>query len=101
MFLYLYYTNIGFAIETSKDISPKWFIPISITATSSSCNLSIVNGKPILLLLFPSVFNVLYFLDTTFATMSFVLVFPTLPVIAITGILYKLLLYLAYTIQSF
>ena len=54
-----------------------------------------MNGNPILLLLLPSVFNVLNFFATTFATISFVLVFPTLPVIAITGISYKLLLYLA------
>ena len=71
---------VGFAIFVSLLISPKWFIPISITAASWSFKLNIVNGSPISLLLFPCVFKVLYFCDITFATMSLVLVFPTLPV---------------------
>jgi len=93
--------NVGFAILVKRLISPKWFIPISTTKASCSFNFSIVNGNPILLLLFPSVFKVLYFIFTTFAIISFVLVFPTLPVIAITGILYKLLLYLAISYNAF
>ena len=76
----------GFAILESKWISPKWFIPISNTKASISFGaFSIVNGIPILLLLFPTVLHILYFCATTLATKSFVLVFPTLPVIAITG----------------
>jgi len=71
---------VGFAIFVNLLNSPKWFIPISITAASWSCNLNIVNGSPILLLLFPCVFKVLYFWDTTFEIISLVLVFPTLPV---------------------
>jgi len=83
---------LGFAILLNNSISPKWFIPISKTIASSSFSFKIVNGIPILLLLFPIVFNVLYFWETTLATISLVLVFPTLPVIAITGISYRLLL---------
>jgi hypothetical protein len=52
---------VGFAIFVNLLNSPKWFIPISITAASWSCKLNIVNGSPILLLLFPCVFKVLYF----------------------------------------
>jgi len=43
----------------------------------------------------------LYFFETTSATMSFVLVLPTLPVIAITGILYKFRLYSAICCNAF
>ena len=42
-----------------------------------------------------SVFNTLYSVLKTAAIISLVEVFPTLPVTATTGILYKLLLYLA------
>ena len=86
---------VGFAIFVKRLISLKWFIPISITAASWSFKFNIVNGSPILLLLFPSVFKVLYFFESTLAITSLVLVFPTLPVTPTTGISYKLLLYFA------
>ena len=86
---------VGFTIFVNIDNSPKWFIPISVTSTSSSFSFNIVRGNPIWLFSFPSVFRVLYFVFTTSYIISLVLVFPTDPVTAITGILYLLLLYLA------
>ena len=92
---------VGFAICVNKLISPKLLIPISTTKASSSFSFNIVSGNPIWLLKFPSVFNVLYLVDITLAIISFVLVFPTLPVTATTGILYKLLLYFAIFCNAF
>ena len=92
---------VGFAISVNNSISLKWFIPISTTIAFSSLSSSIVIGIPILLFILPLVFNVLYFEDNTDAIISLVLVFPTLPVTATTGILNKLLLYLAISCNAF
>ena len=78
----------GFAIFAKRCISPKSLIPISSTAISCSClSLKTVRGSPSSLLKFPWVFKVLYFRERTAAIISFVLVFPTLPVIPTTGML--------------
>ena len=50
------------------------------------------------LLLFPSVFRTLYFFESTFAIISFVLVFPTLPVTPTT---FKLYFFLCISILYF
>ena len=79
---------VGFAMAVNLLSSPKWFIPISTTRASWSLNPKIVIGIPIWLFILPCVFSALYFCETTLYMISFVLVFPTLPVIAITGMLY-------------
>ena len=77
----------GRAIFASRCISPKSLIPISRTAiSSSSLRRNTVRGSPSSLLKFPSVFKVRYFWESTAAIISFVLVFPTLPVMPTTGI---------------
>ena len=75
----------GHAIAVSLVISPKSLIPISSTAISSlSSSVKTVSGRPISLLKLPCVFFTLYFCARTDAIVSFVLVFPTLPVIPTT-----------------
>ena len=77
----------GLAIFARRVISPKSLIPISRTAISSSSRRrKTVRGRPNSLLKFPCVFRVRYFSFSTEAITSFVLVFPTLPVIPTTGI---------------
>ena len=75
----------GLAIRLSLCISPKSLIPISRTAISQSSRIcSTVSGSPTSLLKFPSVFRTRKPFDSTLATNSFVLVFPTLPVMPTT-----------------
>ena len=76
----------GRAIFASLCMSPKWEIPISRTAiSSSSVSRKTVRGRPRSLLKFPSVLSVRSFRLRTEAIISFVLVLPTLPVTPVTG----------------
>ena len=78
----------GSTMPLRYSISPKWFIPIS--STQSSCwrlSRSRVRGRPTSLLKLPSVLRTLNFSPSTAATMSFVVVLPTLPVTPTKGIL--------------
>src|SRR4030095_10241530 len=78
--------NWGCAILQRYFISPKWFVPSSMTAISCFWfNLNNVSGTPIALFLFPSVFSTLYFFESTCAIKSFVDVLPLLPHTPITG----------------
>ena len=92
--------SVGFAICVSSLSSPAWFIPISITNASWSFSPMIVIGSPSLLFWFPFVFCTLNFCSITLAITSFVLVFPTLPVIATTGMLYITLLIFAISTSA-
>ncbi|CDA73452.1 unknown [Ruminococcus sp. CAG:579] len=79
--------TVGSQHIESREISPKCDIPISMTAACVSLlRLKSVSGRPISLLWLPSVFKVLYFLETTSAIISFVVVLPTLPVMPTSGI---------------
>ena len=61
-------------------------MPISSTQISCSrVRRKRVRGRPSSLLKFPSVFSTRYFCPSTEATMSLVVVLPTLPVMPITG----------------
>ena len=72
----------GFTISTNRSISPGILIPISITANSvSSSSSNIISATPIWLFKFLYVLTVRYFISSTAAIISFVVVFPTLPVI--------------------
>ena len=71
----------GSAVRERRLISPKWDMPISMTAAvccSSSC--ISVFGSPISLFRLPCVFSVQNWDSSTQAIISFVVVFPTLPV---------------------
>ena len=75
------------AISAITAISPGSLIPSSSTPISSFSEISeIVSGTPIWLLWFAGVLNVLYFAESAAATISRVVVFPTLPVIPTNGI---------------
>ena len=78
----------GLAISVSLAISPLLFVPISRTATSWSEFISRrVNGNPIRLLKLPGLFRIFIESPAIDAIISFVVVFPELPVTATTGIL--------------
>ena len=78
----------GFATFAMRAISPGMLTPISTTAASSSGVMRrTVMGRPIWLFALPAVFIVLRPAETAKATISFVVVLPTLPVMPITGIL--------------
>ncbi len=69
----------------SAAISPAWFIPISITATScSASSRSSCSGRPKPLFRFPCDFSTRNFAPSTCATASLVVVFPADPVMPIT-----------------
>ena len=71
----------GRAAAVMRDISPKWFMPISATMTSVSRIIrSRVSGRPTSLFRFPSVFCALNFCFKTAYSNSFVVVLPTDPV---------------------
>ena len=75
----------GSAIPTSVRISPAWFIPNSTTATSGSSPSSMSDsGNPMWLFRLPRLRNTSYRVASNAAVSSFVVVFPTLPVIAMT-----------------
>ncbi len=77
----------GRATRTILAISPGILIPISITAISClSERRHIMRGRPTWLFIFPSVFRVQNPVDSAIATISFVVVLPTLPVTPTTGI---------------
>ena len=77
---------VGSAILANSAISPNPRIPISTTAAWwSQVRFNNVNGKPISLLKFASVFNTEKRLASTAAVKSFVVVFPFDPVMAMTG----------------
>ena len=79
--------TVGFATRAMRAISPGMLTPISTTAASSSGAMrSTVIGRPIWLFALPAVFIVRSPADTASATISFVVVLPTLPVMPITGI---------------
>ena len=84
--------TVGRTIFVRRRISPKSEMPISTTATScSSSRPNSVRGTPSSLLKFFRVLWVLNFSDSTAATISLVVVLPTLPVLAITGMSNRLL----------
>ena len=65
-------------------ISPLWFMPISLTTTSASSGmLSRQRGAPIRLLKLPHDFQVRRSVPTNAAIISFVVVLPAEPVMAI------------------
>ena len=71
----------GRAAAVMREISPKWFMPISATMTSVSRVMrSRVSGRPISLLRLPSVFCARNPCDTTAYSSSLVVVLPTEPV---------------------
>src|SRR3989338_8638987 len=75
----------GSAIATSVLISPGWFMPSSITATSGrSRSCSSDSGSPMWLFRFPLFFTTRKRTERNSAIASFVGVFPALPVIATT-----------------
>ena len=77
---------VGASVRQSSAISPGWFVPISITATSCvRLSRKSVIGTPMWLLRFPSVERTLYFSPRTFAIISFVVVLPLLPPTARKG----------------
>ena len=79
--------QLGAAISARRLISPKSLIPISTTATScSGSRRNIVSGNPTWLLWFPSVRITFFSAERASAIISFVVVFPTLPVTPTTGI---------------
>jgi len=76
----------GSAMAVSIAISPGQLVPISMTASSwtlFSCRR--VSGRPIRLFRFPSVLRTFRVRETMIATISFVEVFPELPVMAMTA----------------
>ena len=77
----------GRATAARRAISPKSLMPISTTAAScSGRRRNIVSGSPIWLFWLPSVFMVRKQEERARATISFVVVLPTLPVMPTTGI---------------
>ena len=77
--------TFGSAMRTSVRISPAWFIPSSITATRAPrSSESRESGRPMWLFRFPSFRITSQRVARNVAASSFVLVFPTLPVIATT-----------------
>ena len=77
----------GCAMDVRYAISPKWFMPISKTATStSSSSAMMLMGRPRSLLWFPSLFAVRNAGASAQAIISFVVVFPTLPVMPMTRV---------------
>ena len=77
----------GSAISTSLLISPAWFIPSSITATSGLARSCISDsGRPMWLFRFPLFFTTRKRVASSSAIVSFVVVLPALPVIAITRV---------------
>ena len=79
---------LGSAISHNLRISPAAFIPISSTISSSSVStFTRLRGSPMWLLRLPAFLSVLYLVERTRYNISFVVVFPLLPVTATTGIL--------------
>ena len=75
----------GIAALVMRPISPAWLMPISRTQTCVVWGIErIESGIPISLLKLPSDLCVWYFEPQTALTNSFVVVFPTLPVTAMT-----------------
>ena len=71
----------GCAAAVMREISPKWFMPISATMTSVSRVMrKSVSGRPISLFKLPSVFRALNFCFKTAYSSSLVVVLPTEPV---------------------
>ena len=77
----------GATMSASLAISPNWLMPISTTAASTvSSSWNIVSGTPIWLFWLPCVFMTRLPAERARATISFVVVFPTLPVMPTIGI---------------
>ncbi len=67
-------------------MSPGALAPISSTATScSSVSASRLSGRPTWLFRLPVFFSTLYFVPSTAAVISFVVLFPFEPVMPTTG----------------
>ena len=77
----------GRTMAPRYSISPKWFMPVSITAAScSGARPSSVRGVPMSLLKFSGVLRTFSLAPSTAAIISLVVVLPTLPVICTKGI---------------
>ncbi|OPY12130.1 MAG: hypothetical protein A4E67_00127 [Syntrophaceae bacterium PtaB.Bin038] len=77
---------MGEAISVRRAISPRRFVPSSRTATSWAAVIrKTVSGSPTRLLRLPSLFSRFFSPPMMAAAISFVVVFPVLPVTATTG----------------
>ena len=78
--------TVGRAMSTSREISPRWFIPSSTTTLrSDSDRRSRVRGRPNWLFRFPAFLRHGAATERIAAHISFVVVLPLLPVMATTG----------------